>query len=161
MDYRGIIAILLASAIWSCGSRKLETREERRERGRVEETERTSETGRLSAEAECLAAALREMEWVFRKVEERDSAGNERVTTEGVARFREREEWRDSVGLEVRDTTERVREAEGVTEADTEVAAEEEKVSAAKEWKWIVWGAVAVLALAGVLFSRLRRGVPK
>ena len=139
---RGIIIILLASAICSCGSRKLETREERRERGRLEETERTSETGRLSAEAECLAATLREM-------------------TEGVARFREREEWRDSVGLEVRDTTERVREAEGVTEADTEVAAEEEKVSAANEWKWIVWGAVAVLALAGVLFSRLRRRVPK
>lgn len=150
--------VLLALAICSCGSRRLEVRGEMEEVGMVEEKERTVETGGMTVDVGSVVDMLREVEWMMRRVEERDSAGNERVTTDVTARLREREKEEEATRVEARDTTRTARETGSETRRNTTMEGEEEKVSAAREWKWITWGIVALVVAVVVGRVVWRRG---
>ena len=136
---RGMVVILVTLMVCSCGSQKLQVREERQEN--------TLEVENLEARILSTIEALRLLDVEFRQEVRRDSAGNERIETTGKVTLKEK--------VEERDTTDVTRSVDTREEVKVEKKMEKEKISSTREWGWIIWG-ISVIVI-GFVVCKLKK----
>ncbi len=136
---RGMVVILVTLMVCSCGSQKLQVREERQEN--------TLEVENLEARILSTIEALRLLDVEFRQEVRRDSAGNERIETTGKVTLKEK--------VEERDTTDVTRSVDTREEVKVEKNMEKEKISSTREWGWIIWG-ISVIVI-GFVVCKLKK----
>lgn len=133
---RGMVVILVTLMVCSCGSQKLQVREEHQGN--------TLEVEKLEARILSTIEALRLLDVEFRQEVRRDSAGNERIETTGKVTLKEKVEERDTTDVNQRvDTREEVK---------VEKNMEKEKISSTREWGWIIWG-MAIIVIGLVVYK--------
>lgn len=132
--------ILVTLMVCSCGSQKLQVREERQEN--------TLEVENLEARILSTIEALRLLDVEFRQEVRRDSAGNERIETTGKVTLKEK--------VEERDTTDVNRRVDTREEVKVEKNMEKEKISSTREWGWIIWGIVIMFIVYVILKIRIK-----
>ena len=136
---RGMVVILVTLMVCSCGSQKLQVREEHQGN--------TLEVENLEARILSTIEALRLLDVEFRQEVRRDSAGNERIETTGKVTLKEK--------VEERDTTDVNRRVDTREEVKVEKNMEKEKISSTREWGWVVWGVAAIVI--GLVVCKLKK----
>lgn len=131
--------ILVTLMVCSCGSQKLQVREEHQGN--------TLEVEKLEARILSTIEALRLLDVEFRQEVRRDSAGNERIETTGKVTLKEK--------VEERDTTDVNRRVDTREEVKVEKNMEKEKISSTREWGWVVWGVAAIVI--GLVVCKLKK----